>query len=303
MPILEVRTSEPIPTSNLDGPLRSNENLVLNSSVLPIEESEIQAHVNEKFPGCDLTTRADGQQIIYRTERDKETQQDYFLVYAVLIMVNADLENWGGKTSQTAGESLISKDPLGPDSMKSVTRDFIFNDYLEIIEFQQDGEAFLKNARKIVNLFAGNCNESLAILQSLIQHQNIEFSITAVDKTPPSSRTSINIISEFTEQQPSIQFDFQEMNVFTYLKKAASESADILTAFGAEYVFKDFSELELMKKVLQEFATEAKRILKPGGILICPFIPTADDWGEEFWSDQGFEFINLGIVRKKQPHN
>ena len=166
------------------------------------------------------------------------------------------------------------------DEMKGVGEPLFLRPYFEVL---LDEDA-LVNAEKIVNLFAGNCNESVLTQEYLNQVGNTKCVIIAVDKSAPTWKENLVAL----EQSLGDRFQLIISDAIEYLKFLPENSIDILTAFGAEYVF----SRDPRPQLLETYLSEVKRVLKVGGFVISPSIHLPGE-------SQGFEQIGpLAMARK-----
>lgn len=148
------------------------------------------------------------------------------------------------------------------DDQKDVTSNKLVDLQAEILNLNPETENVLKNAEKIVNLFAGNANESKRLLEILTSVGNGQCAVVAVDKEQPFRQS---FVDEISKQFPD-RFAFVQADAFEFLSSRTPDSIDIVTAFGADYV------LEADDQKLQDFQESVNRVLKPGGVVIVPMI-------------------------------
>lgn len=163
---------------------------------------------------------------------------------------------------------ILSRETSGPDQMKNVTSNDVFlmverffEIYVKKFSPEKNGE-YLKNATHAVNLFAGHANESEYFLDYLSRIHNSTCLVTAVDKHPLPAGYE----SSFQTAVDQHRFEFVTADVQDYLESVPNSSLDLVTAFGAEYVFRDLEDGdEQVKKIFTLIAQK----LKVGGMFLC----------------------------------
>ena len=176
-------------------------------------------------------------------------------------------------------DQLLGTDHL--DELKNVTSPEFLRIYFEMLS----DEECLSKLKRVVHLFAGNCSEAVVAMEYLEKAGNKGYEIVAVDKTPPTNTDQREALSVALGER----FQFVVSDAIEYLESLPSESVDVITAFGAEYVFSRDSR----PHILQTYLREIVRVLKSGGDVVSPSVPFPGE-------SRGFEQIYSALAQKKR---
>lgn len=167
------------------------------------------------------------------------------------------------------------------DERRAISGDILpltFVDYLNVMF----DESFLKRISTVVTLFAGNLTEARVFREALTEAGNTHAKVIAIDKNQPD------------KNQPDVEF--VQSDVFEFVATQPDDSADLITAYGAEYLFEAsaFGENPEYPKYIAIIQQHIPRILKSGGVFHGPHFAS-----KIFAGDDRLVEVDEDVFRKK----
>lgn len=184
---------------------------------------------------------------------------------------------------------LQMKDELLRPPQRDITPNVQIENVIENIQLEES--EFFKNAKRVVNCFAGRALESTMFLEAMTSSRGVsddqDFRVVAVDRVGPSE--------EEEEQLPGdkAHFEYVSADVLDYLRSVEPQSLDAITAFGGDAYLAIVNEtdpdstgpyIKVINKRRMDFYQAVKHSIKIGGFLFIP-------------PDQGTFFLNYDEER------
>lgn len=184
---------------------------------------------------------------------------------------------------------------LGESHLREVSDADTSNFILKVIEHK-----LLIDVKNISVLFAGSANEIRTVLE--------EYSISILHLLDLYIDTQVVNTLKRISKKPDLQIISFEGDAFETITNIPDSTQDIVTAYGAEFLFEmstsanqlareaNISLLELLTYHRTILIEQIYRILRPGGIV---FFTVSRDLEKLFDNHDGFERIIGSVFKKK----
>lgn len=184
---------------------------------------------------------------------------------------------------------------LGESCFRGVSDAYTGDFILKVIEHK-----FRQGVENITVLFAGNANEIRSVIAA--------YPINILYLLDLYLDTEVLAHLAQISQNPDIEIVALEGDAFETCKDIPDSSQDIVTLYGAEFLFEfsasasqlahelDVSLVDVVRYHKTALVEQVHRILKPGGIIL---FTVSKDLEELFSNEKGFEKIIGSVFQKK----